>query len=106
MLENIFFFTGEEYPAIVEYAPFQKVPKHSDNLTKDPRCGTIEEDPDYIAFIESLENPETITLPHLEQVVEEIEAKDRELRGNDKKDVSRNCFEKNWIFFVVFIKIL
>ncbi|CAM0139898.1 unnamed protein product [Umbelopsis sp. WA50703] len=47
---------GNEYRAVVEFAPFQKIPK--DHKTPDPRQGTIETDPEYIAFVESLSVPE------------------------------------------------
>ncbi|KAK9670727.1 hypothetical protein K7432_017565, partial [Basidiobolus ranarum] len=43
---------GNESRAVVEFAPFQKTPK--ENHKPDPREGTIEEDPDYLAFLESL----------------------------------------------------
>lgn len=34
--------TGQEYPAIVEFAPFQKTAKKR-NKKKDAKCGTINE---------------------------------------------------------------
>jgi len=43
---------GNEYRAVVEFSPFQKIPK--EHKPADPRQGTIESDPDYIAFVESL----------------------------------------------------
>ncbi|KAL4712649.1 hypothetical protein ACJJTC_007946 [Scirpophaga incertulas] len=43
---------GVEYVGIVEYAPFQRIPKKKKK--KDPKCGTIESDPIYQEFIESL----------------------------------------------------
>ncbi|KAJ0182462.1 hypothetical protein K1T71_001831 [Dendrolimus kikuchii] len=43
---------GVEYVGIVEYAPFQRIPKRKKK--KDPKCGTIESDPVYQEFIESL----------------------------------------------------
>ncbi|XP_068235864.1 regulator of nonsense transcripts 3B-like isoform X2 [Palaemon carinicauda] len=74
---------GNEHPAMVEYAPFQKIPKRSGGKKKDARCGTIDEDADYLAFLESLTKPVTITLPPLEAVLEEIQAHDRELKANN-----------------------
>ncbi|XP_050716681.1 regulator of nonsense transcripts 3B-like [Eriocheir sinensis] len=74
---------GNEYPAMVEFAPFQKVPRKGGSKKKDARCGTIDQDPDYLAFLESIENPETVTLQSLEVVLEEIQAHDRELKANN-----------------------
>lgn len=33
-------FLGNEYPAIVEFAPFQKIPKKR-SKKRDAKCGTI-----------------------------------------------------------------
>ncbi|CAH1404887.1 unnamed protein product [Nezara viridula] len=44
---------GQEYPAIVEFAMFQRVPKQRPKK-KDPLMGTIESDPTYITFKENL----------------------------------------------------
>ncbi|XP_042866012.1 regulator of nonsense transcripts 3A-like [Penaeus japonicus] len=74
---------GNEYPAMVEYAPFQKIPKRIGNKKKDIRAGTIDQDPDFMAFLESLEKPETVQLPTLEVVLEEIQAHERELKANN-----------------------
>lgn len=73
---------GNEYPAVVEFAPFQKIPKKKVKK-KDTKCGTIEQDPDYIKFLESLQNPEEVSLPSAEFYLEEIENKERELRANN-----------------------
>uniref|UniRef100_A0A1B6EXS5 UPF3 domain-containing protein n=1 Tax=Cuerna arida TaxID=1464854 RepID=A0A1B6EXS5_9HEMI len=56
---------GTEYPAVVEFAPFQRIPKNRPNRKKDPKVGTIEADPSFIAFkerleAESLENKTTV----------------------------------------------
>ncbi|KAJ8700820.1 hypothetical protein PTI98_003810 [Pleurotus ostreatus] len=45
--------SGNEFQAVVEFAPYQKVP--SDRKKVDARLGTIEKDEDYISFIEALE---------------------------------------------------
>lgn len=63
---------GVEYPAVVEYAPYQGVPKKK--AKKDPKVGTILEDPDYLAFIESLKEASEPP-PSIESHLEEIEAK-------------------------------
>lgn len=41
---------GVEYPAIVEFAPFQGLPK-SKSRKRDNKCNTIETDPDFIKFM-------------------------------------------------------
>ncbi|KAL0071227.1 hypothetical protein AAF712_001793 [Marasmius tenuissimus] len=48
---------GNESQAVVEYAPYQKVP--SDKKKADARLGTIEQDEDYISFIQTLNQPTT-----------------------------------------------
>ncbi|XP_067010952.2 regulator of nonsense transcripts 3B isoform X2 [Anabrus simplex] len=45
---------GNEYPAVVEFAPFQRVPKKRPGRKKDPKAGTLKDDPAYIAFVQSL----------------------------------------------------
>lgn len=75
-----FLFLGNEYPALVEYAPFQKIPKPC-HQKKDIRCGTIDEDPDYLAFLDILQNPEAVNLPQIETLLEEIENIEKETRG-------------------------
>lgn len=45
---------GHEYPAVVEFAAFQKIPKRRNKSRTDPKCGTIESDPVYLDFLESL----------------------------------------------------
>lgn len=44
---------GHEYPAVVEFSAFQKIPKKR-KPRADPKSGTIESDPCYIEFLESL----------------------------------------------------
>lgn len=73
---------GNEYPAMVEYAPFQKIPKRR-TRKKDPKCGTIEQDPEYLKFLESLEQPEEVTLPSIDTYIEEIEAREKEMKANN-----------------------
>lgn len=50
---------GHEYPAVVEFAAFQKVPRKRGKHRADPKCGTIESDPVYLEFLESLKNMPT-----------------------------------------------
>ncbi|OBZ84786.1 Regulator of nonsense transcripts UPF3 [Choanephora cucurbitarum] len=47
---------GNEYRAVVEFAPYQKVPK--EHKTVDVRQGTIDQDQDYLDFLESLKAEE------------------------------------------------
>ncbi|CEG66812.1 hypothetical protein RMATCC62417_03331 [Rhizopus microsporus] len=44
---------GNESRAVVEFAPYQKIPK--EHKTTDARQGTIDEDPDYVEFLNFLE---------------------------------------------------
>lgn len=48
---------GNEYPAVVEFAPFQKIPKKRGKVRMDPKSGSIESDPIYQEFVESLSKP-------------------------------------------------
>lgn len=48
---------GSEYPAIVEFAPFQGLPKGK-SRKKDHKSGTIENEPHYLTFLESLKEEE------------------------------------------------
>ncbi|KAJ6640944.1 Regulator of nonsense transcripts 3B [Pseudolycoriella hygida] len=41
---------GVEYPAVVEFAPFQGLPK-TKSRKKDNKCNTVETDPDFIRFM-------------------------------------------------------
>lgn len=49
---------GVEYPAVVEFAPFQRLPKKRAGKKKDLKCGTIESDSYFISFLENLKNQE------------------------------------------------
>ncbi|XP_050309201.1 regulator of nonsense transcripts 3B-like [Anthonomus grandis grandis] len=48
---------GHEYTAVVEFAPFQKVPKRRGKGRMDPKCNTIESDTYYMEFVENLNKP-------------------------------------------------
>lgn len=50
------FDIGVESRAVVEFAPYQKIPK--EHKTADVRQGTIDEDQDYLDFLESLKAEE------------------------------------------------
>lgn len=45
---------GIEYPAIVEFAPFQGLPKGK-SRKKDSKANTIDSEPHYLAFLETLQ---------------------------------------------------
>ncbi|XP_061082760.1 regulator of nonsense transcripts 3A isoform X2 [Conger conger] len=69
---------GQEYPAIVEFAPFQKVSKKK-LKKKDAKAGSIEEDPEYRRFLENYCCDEEKVTANPETLLGEIEAKTREL---------------------------
>ncbi|KOB77392.1 Upf3 regulator of nonsense transcripts-like protein B [Operophtera brumata] len=81
-------FDGVEFVGIVEYAPFQRIPKKKKK--KDPKCSTIESDPIYQEFIENLtKEPETENQPKLEYsypIGDDKRGRDeRRRRENDKR---------------------
>ncbi|KAI1898100.1 hypothetical protein AGOR_G00068860 [Albula goreensis] len=69
---------GQEYPAIVEFAPFQKIAKKR-SKKKDAKAGTIEEDADYKKFLEYYNGDDEKLTSTPETLLEEIEAKTKEL---------------------------
>ncbi|XP_052026535.1 regulator of nonsense transcripts 3B isoform X3 [Apodemus sylvaticus] len=83
---------GQEYHAIVEFAPFQKAAKKKIKK-RDSKVGTIEDDPEYRKFLESYatDNEKMTSTP--ETLLEEIEAKNRELLA--KRTTPLLCFLKN-----------
>ncbi|OCT67591.1 regulator of nonsense transcripts 3B [Xenopus laevis] len=83
---------GQEYPAIVEFAPFQKVAKKK-NKKKDSKIGTIDEDPEYRKFLDSYTNDEEKLTSTPETLLEEIEAKNKEMIA--KKTTPLLSFLKN-----------
>ncbi len=63
---------GGKYRAIVEFAPYQGIPK---KRKPDYRCGTIDKDSDFQSFLQSLDNgPEPRPSVNLETYLEELEA--------------------------------
>ena len=72
---------SNEYPALVEFSPYQRCPKNFDSntLKKDSKLNTIEQDSDYLKFLEtfSCKNQNT-NLPSCEAILEELEQKERE----------------------------
>ncbi|XP_019385154.1 PREDICTED: regulator of nonsense transcripts 3A isoform X3 [Crocodylus porosus] len=69
---------GLEYPAVVEFAPFQKISKKK-LKKKDAKAGSIEDDPEYRKFLESYCADEEKIYANPETLLGEIEAKTREL---------------------------
>ncbi|KAM7111038.1 regulator of nonsense transcripts 3A isoform 2-T2 [Molossus nigricans] len=69
---------GLEYPAVVEFAPFQKIAKKK-LKKKDAKTGSIDDDPEYKKFLEAycVEGEKTGANP--ETLLGDIEAKTREL---------------------------
>lgn len=69
---------SNEYPALVEYAPYQRRfkldPKNPPK--KDSKCNTIEEDSDYMKYFESFGKPSGDQLPSCEAILEELEQKE------------------------------
>ncbi|XP_036687986.1 regulator of nonsense transcripts 3A isoform X2 [Balaenoptera musculus] len=69
---------GLEYPAVVEFAPFQKTAKKK-LKKKDAQAGSIEDDPEYKKFLETYCVEEEKTSANPETLLGDIEAKTREL---------------------------
>ena len=65
--------SGHKYRVLIEFSPFQGVPKP--RKRSDARCGTIEEDGDYVAFLAN-RSEETSSLPavDLESYLQECKA--------------------------------
>lgn len=48
---------GHEYTAVVEFAPFQKIPKKRGKARMDPKCKTIDSDTYFLEFVANLNKP-------------------------------------------------
>lgn len=72
---------GAEYPAVVEFAPYQRIPRHQEAGAKEDKCNTLDSDQHYLEFLRKLEHPEEIVLPSAETYLEQIELKEREMKG-------------------------
>ncbi|XP_043243775.1 regulator of nonsense transcripts 3A-like [Amphibalanus amphitrite] len=71
---------GFEYPAVVEFAPYQRTPRRR-SRKPDAKSGTIFEDADYKAFLAACEQEQSEpAAPSWEQTLEEIEKRHAELR--------------------------
>ncbi|XP_072269538.1 regulator of nonsense transcripts 3A isoform X2 [Pyxicephalus adspersus] len=69
---------GQEYPAVVEYAPFQKISKKK-LKKKDSKAGSISDDLEYKKFLENYCADEEKICANPETLLGEIEAKTKEL---------------------------
>ncbi|CAH1176956.1 unnamed protein product [Phaedon cochleariae] len=103
---------GQEYPCVVEFASFQKIPKKRGKIRMDPKAGSIESDPVFLDFVESLkktpepeekaeytlqltnENKNDLTTPLLEYLknkraqrmkIREVRREERKKREFDKR---------------------
>merc|ERR1719470_529669 len=72
---------GNEYIAVVEFAPNQKVGTQKDGKRKDPKINSIEQDPEYMKFLEILEKGPEGTGNSVETTLEEIEHREREAKA-------------------------
>merc|ERR1712198_156260 len=72
---------GNEYVAIVEFAPYQKITIQKDNKRKDPKINSIEQDPEYLKFLEGLEKGPEGTGHTVESTLEAIEQREREVKA-------------------------
>jgi hypothetical protein len=72
---GLWFLSGAQFKALVEYAPSQQVPKS--NTKKDARQGTIMKDPEYLEFLESISKP----AEHLPSAEIQLERKEAERAG-------------------------
>jgi regulator of nonsense transcripts 3 len=76
---------SNEYPALVEYAPYQRKLRNnlnSNELKKDSKCNTIDQDPEYIKFLENIDKPDGEQLPSCEIILEQIEQKEKDMQFN------------------------
>uniref|UniRef100_A0A8C5MZW2 UPF3A regulator of nonsense mediated mRNA decay n=1 Tax=Leptobrachium leishanense TaxID=445787 RepID=A0A8C5MZW2_9ANUR len=71
---------GQEYPAVVEFAPFQKISKKK-LKKKDTKAGSITDDLEYKKFLENYCADEEKVCANPETLLGEIEAKTKELIG-------------------------
>ena len=73
---------GNEHTTVVEFAPNQKIPGKEGRRRADPKMNTIEQDPDYMHFLDILQGKiEGEQMPTVEKVLEEIESREREARA-------------------------
>jgi len=70
---------SNEYPALVEFAPYQRRINLNDAQKLDSKCNTIEQDSDYIKFLETFDKPNSEpSLPSCEANLEELEQREKD----------------------------
>merc|ERR1712062_421088 len=79
---------GNESQCFVEFAPFQKVPNLSKRTKKDAKVNTIDEDADFVSFVEELQGERPLETP--ETFLEMIEKQEEELK---LKETSTNLLQ-------------
>lgn len=84
-----------EYPAVVEFAPFQGLPK-SKSRKKDNKCNTIETDPDFMKFLTLLNGDGVGDVKPEMKMEYSYQIKDGKLFGATRRLVNK----KNDFFFV------
>lgn len=71
---------NHKYPCVVEYAPFQKICKRT-RKKEDLKANTIEQDADYLKFLESLDAEEEKDSLDVEKYLDELEAREKDGAG-------------------------
>ncbi len=71
---------SNEYPAIVEYSPYQRrvISNSTQTKKKDSRVNTIDQDHDYLKFLETLNKVTSGSLPSCEDILLELEQRKKE----------------------------
>ncbi|KAJ3213342.1 hypothetical protein HDU67_002972 [Dinochytrium kinnereticum] len=86
--------SGIAYRAVVEFAPFQKIPKPKKK--SDPRMNTLDADPDYIAFLESLNAPMEEKLAEIATVAEKPKSTPLLDHLRAKKAQAKAAADQSW----------
>lgn len=106
---------GHEYAAVVEFAAFQKIPKKRGKFRTDPKVDSIEADPVYLQFLESLkeqpnqdekpeysyqpsnENKLDLSTPLLNYIkqkkIERLKSRDEKREERKKRELERKKFK-------------
>jgi hypothetical protein len=71
---------SNEYPAIVEFSPYQRPYTSSDagEAKPDSKSNTLEQDADFLRFVEIMDKSGNHPLPTCEAMLEEIEQREKE----------------------------
>jgi len=69
--------TGQKSVCVVEYAPFQKTSRRNRTKKVDSKAGTILEDPDFLAFNESLQTVVEKESLNIEQYLIDLEGREK-----------------------------